>query len=139
MSRRGELRIGPDTASLAAVRALIADTVRGSGFPERHLPRLLIAVDEAVTNIIEHGYGDVAAAGDIAIACEADERRCAITIVDAGHAYDPRQGDDVDIVRHCAQGRSGGLGVFLIRRIMDVIDYHHEAGKGNRLVMVKHA
>jgi len=44
---------------------------------------------------------------------------------------------DIDIQRHVAQGKSGGLGIFLIRKIMDVVDYHHETGKHNRLTMVK--
>ena len=45
---------------------------------------------------------------------------------------------DVDIQRHVRAGNCGGLGVFLMRKIMDLIEYHAETGQKNRLVLVKY-
>ena len=133
---RHELRIHPDLGELARIRSEVAGAIRVGGFPEAYINRILIAVDEAVTNIIEHGYeGPVN--GVIEIVCEVEPETFTISIIDQGASFDPRSMTDVDIQRHVAQGKAGGLGIFLIRKIMDVVDYHHETGRHNRLTMVK--
>ncbi|MDW8373869.1 MAG: ATP-binding protein [Planctomycetota bacterium] len=136
MTHSCQLRIPLDTAELARARAELAEALLAGGFPADLVPRVLIAIDEALTNIIEHGQ---CTAGTIDIVCVVEPAQCTITIQDQGRAFDPRQAPAVDIQEHVAAGRSGGLGLHLMRRIMDVIDYHHEAGKGNRLTMIKHA
>lgn len=133
---RHELRIHPDMGELARIRSEVAAAIRTGGFPEAYTNRILIAVDEAVTNIIEHGY-EGPPDGLIEIICEVEPETFTISIIDQGESFDPRNMSDVDIQRHVAQGRAGGLGIFLIRKIMDVVDYHHETGRHNRLTMVK--
>jgi len=133
---RHELRIGADMQHLELVRTAVADAIRVGGFEEAFTNRILIAVDEAVTNIIEHGY-DGCDKGQIDIICEVEPDTFTISIIDQGEAFDPRTMTDIDIQRHVAQGKAGGLGIFLIRKIMDVVDYHHETGRHNRLTMVK--
>lgn len=140
MSYRRNLSIPNDVAQLANVRDAVSAAVVDGGFPGVLLNRILIAVDEAVNNIIEHGF-DQAPPGSrlIDLQLDADEVRFRIEIIDGGTSFDPRKVSDIDIAAHVASGRSGGLGVFLMRRIMDVVDYHCETGKPNRLVMVKYA
>jgi serine/threonine-protein kinase RsbW len=133
-----DFSVANDLSILVGLRARVTEAVRLGGFPENYINRLLIAVDEAVTNIIEHAYEGVppgAGRIDISLAVTPDEFR--ITVSDQGETFDPRQLSDVDIQRHVASGRNGGLGVFLIRKIMDTVDYHHESGVHNRLTMVK--
>lgn len=138
MPIRRELRIANELSELNRVRDEVAAAIIAGGFPTETTNRIIIAVDEAVTNIIEHGYDDIPAGqGMIDIAMQVDPGTFAITITDQGDAFDPRSLSDVDIQRHVAAGRSGGLGVFLIRKIMDVVDYHHETGRHNRLKMIK--
>lgn len=138
-AHHGSLSIPNDVARLADVRETVAVAVGASGFPATLLNRLQIAVDEAVNNIIEHGF-DQAKPGTrtIAIDIAADPDRIRIEIIDGGNSFDPRTASDIDIAAHVAAGRAGGLGVFLIRKIMDVVDYHCEVGKPNRLVMIKY-
>jgi serine/threonine-protein kinase RsbW len=138
MSLRRELRIANDGSELVRVRTEVTDAIHAGGFPEASINRILIAVDEAVTNIIEHGYDGIEhGQGAIDIIMQVDADTFTISITDQGETFDPRSLSDVDIQRHVAAGRSGGLGVFLIRKIMDVVDYHHETGRHNRLTMVK--
>jgi serine/threonine-protein kinase RsbW len=133
-----DLVISNDLAHLSQVRDLISDGVNEGGFPAQFLNRLQIAVDEAVTNIIEHGYAGQprgSAAIDLHVDVTADKFR--IEIDDQGATFDPNQMSDIDIQSHVAAGRSGGLGVFLMRKIMDQVDYQYKAGKKNQLVLVK--
>lgn len=132
------LTITNDLMALTQVRELVREGVTKGMFPAQYLNRLQIAVDEAVTNIVEHGYADQPP-GKAVIELELTaERDCfRMVIEDHGVTFDPDEFGDIDIKRHVNEGHSGGLGVFLMRKIMDLIQYHAEKGKKNRLVLVK--
>ena len=133
-----QMAISNDLAHLAQVREVVSRAVLEGGFPNQFVNRLQIAVDEAVTNIMEHGYsGQAVGSGEITIRIDASKERFRIEILDDGASFDPTAMSDVDIAAHIARGTSGGLGVFLMRKIMDVVDYHFETGRPNRLVLVK--
>lgn len=135
---RSHLTIGNDLAELPRVRELVRQGVDQGAFPVHYLNRLQIAVDEAITNIIEHGYAGVAAGtAAIRMTLLVDGRSFRITIEDNGASFDPEEIADVDIEQHVRTGKTGGLGVFLMRRIMDHIEYHYDAGKRNQLILVK--
>ena len=139
-SHHQDLIIPNDLATLAEVRTLVCDSVTKGGFPARYLNRLQIAVDEAVTNIIEHGYEDrPRGTGSIQVSATVNQDEFRIVIIDQGSSFDPSTLSDIDIERHVQAGHTGGLGVFLMRKIMDVVDYHYETGKRNRLLLVKYA
>ena len=133
-----EMTIANDLACLSEVREAVSRSVREGGFPAQFVNRLQIAVDEAVTNIIEHGYsGQARGKGSIWITIDVSKDRFRIEIADNGTTFDPNTLSDIDIAKHVSTGSSGGLGVFLMRKIMDVVDYRFEAGVKNRLVLVK--
>jgi anti-sigma regulatory factor (Ser/Thr protein kinase) len=133
------LTITNDLTALWRVRELVQQGVERGGFPVEHRNRLQIAVDEAVTNIIEHGYADQPpGAATIELVLTVDRDAFRIDIQDHGQTFDPEKLADVDIRRHVEAGSNGGLGVFLMRRIMDLIEYHAETGRKNRLVLVKY-
>lgn len=135
---RAELAITNDLSWLAQVRDLVHRGVVEGSFPEQYLNRLQIAVDEAVTNIIEHGYEETPrGSAAIEVVVDVNHERYRVEIIDQGLSFDPGGTPDVDIASHVAQGRTGGLGVFLMRRIMDQVDYHYRAGKKNQLTLVK--
>jgi len=128
-----------DTGELSRVREMVREGVAESGFPVKLLNRVTIAVDEAVTNIMEHAFPDVPnGRGTIEIRQVVDAERYEVTIIDDGMLhYDPREHDTVDIQEHVESGKDSGLGIFLIRRIMDQVEYAFEKGSRNRLTMVK--
>jgi len=133
-----QLTISNDHAYLAQVRDLVSRGVTVGDFPGHYLNRLQIAVDEAVTNIIEHGYaGQPRGSASIEICVDVDSERFRIQISDNGMSFDPNQMNDVDIQTHVAAGKAGGLGVFLMRKIMDQVDYQYQKGTRNQLTLVK--
>lgn len=133
-----DLRITNDLNWLAQVRELITRSVNEGGFPSHYLNRLQIAVDEAITNIIEHGYAEQPrGSASIDLHVDVTPERFRIEIIDQGTTFDPNKMSDVDIQAHAASGSAGGLGVFLMRKIMDQVDYHYKTGKRNQLVLVK--
>jgi len=93
------------------------------------------AVDEACTNIIKYAY---AAEGDIIIiACEIQGNDFVVTIRDKGKPFDPSSVPPPDLKTDLDKRRIGGLGIYLMRKLMDDVSYSFNAEKGNTLVMRK--
>ena len=131
-----ELVIPNETRFLKDVRAFAKETLAGSDLPKGVAYRIVLAVDEAVTNVIEHGYG-AGERGMIRISMSAKGGRLEVVVRDHGRHFDPTSVEEVDLERHVREGRRKGLGLFLIRKIMDELRYSFERGLGNRLTMVK--
>lgn len=117
---------------LPLVRALVAESASLVGFDTGLRTRILLAVTEAVTNVIRHAYGGVHDKPiDLEVRVGDDALR--LDLIDYGEFVDPihiasRPLDDV---------RPGGLGVHLIKTTMDEVDYRKNAHGGTTLTMVK--
>jgi anti-sigma regulatory factor (Ser/Thr protein kinase) len=128
-----ELRIPSDPVFLRLVRATIEPMCTLAGFNRRDASKIILAVDEACANVIRHAYNN-RQGQPIYITCEIHSPKLVITIVDLGDPADvkaikPRRLDDI---------RPGGLGVYIIRSVMDEVQYENLAEIGNRLVMAKY-
>ena len=96
---------------------------------------LQLAVDEACSNLILHGYKDVEP-GDVRLSVEHHGDRVQVQIEDSGRAFDPGLAAPPD-VRASAQDRDlGGLGIFFINEMVDELSYERVDGI-NRLTLVK--
>jgi serine/threonine-protein kinase RsbW len=126
-----------DTRYLIIVRDFVQRMIRQSSLPPTEENKIILAVDEAISNIIEHGYGPDQE-GSIEIEIEADPRTFKIVIRDQGAQFAPDGKGDVNIEQHVAAGKKKGLGIFLMRRIMDEVHYTYHDNKGNELVLIKH-
>jgi len=135
---REELSIPSSTEFLSELREAVGRCLASSTF-EAEANRLVLAVDEAVANVIEHAYAhDLEGERKIEVAIEVDEESFSVEIRDRGSAFDPTSVDLPNIKDHVKQGKRSGLGVFLMRRIMDEV--HYETARGvNTLRMMKRA
>ena len=93
------------------------------------------AVDEAVSNIIEHAYKgeDV---GEISCTCQTDPESITIILEDYGSPFDPNTIPTPNLDAPLMVRTEHGLGVFMMRRWMDEVSFEFEKGL-NRLIMVK--
>lgn len=132
-----QLCLSSDTKNLSAVRVFVAETLQDTPIAADERNKVVLAVDEAVANVMEHGYntGD---SGQIEVTVEVADRCIKVLVQDWGRSFDPRQVEDPDLEEHVRQGRKGGLGIYLIRQIMDEVSYDTSAGDGNKLVLVKY-
>jgi anti-sigma regulatory factor (Ser/Thr protein kinase) len=135
-----ELTIPNETKYLATVRDTVHEVVNGSAFPANDINRIILAVDEAVANIMEHAYDSDAPESELTISLEinADSTRFEVVIYDSGKEFDPSDIDTPDMDKHVAAGRRNGLGIFLMRQIMDEVKYTFVQGYRNELRMVKY-
>lgn len=134
------IEVVADTANLATVREFIQDAVSQSALPKEHLNKVVLAVDEAVANTIQHGY-DGREDGKIEIIVEADGERFMIRIVDDGLTFDASEGvkrtAKLNLNAHIDSGNKRGLGLFIMRKVMDEVRYSSREGRLNELTLVK--
>ena len=94
-----------------------------------------LAVDEACTNIIEHGYGGENR-GRIEAVCQTSDGHLTITLADTGAPFDPTTVPEPGPYRGIEDASVGGHGLYFMRRVMDTVEFH--CGEdGNALVMTK--
>lgn len=120
---------------LPAVRNFIASIASKYRFSKSELNALTISVDEAVTNIIKHGYGNFLA-GSITMNVHIKNDRLVIELIDRGRSFDPSQVGDPNISQYVQVRKKGGLGIFIIRKFMDDIQYR-TVGHENTLRLIK--
>lgn len=123
------------TEELHRIREIVEREAAIFGFDRETSFRLALAVDEACTNVIRHSYGNNPAQSfDLEIAT--DDDRFIIVITDHGKSFDPAILPAIDMKRYLEQFKRGGLGVHLMRLVMDDVKYAAR-GSANQLKMVK--
>ena len=128
------LEVPADENNLSEVRDFIADICDRAGFSKSETNNTKLAVDEACTNIIKHAYRD--RGGDIRLDVQAEPRKIEINIFDRGEPFDWSKVKEPDLDLYVEIGKKGGLGIFLMNRLMDSLSYSTAPG-GNRLFMSK--
>lgn len=107
----------------------------GTDLDVKEKGRITLAIDEAVTNVIAHGYNyDESKMVDIDM--ESDSGSFTFIISDTAQDYNPLDSGSPDIEKYHKNGLSSGLGVDIYRRIMNA-RYERKENGGNRLILVK--
>ncbi len=121
---------------LDEIRNFVAEVAREGGFTEKAIYSLQLAADEAASNIIEHAYQGVANAS-LQITCNMQDDELIITMRDSGKPFDPSNVKQPNLKADLSKRQIGGLGVYLMRKIMDEVRYQSNAKTGNLLTMIK--
>jgi serine/threonine-protein kinase RsbW len=132
---RRELRIDADVARLADVRAAIRDVARACEAPATCMDDLVQAVDEAVTNVIVHGYHGEPGTIDLTAELIGDD--IVITLEDRAPTFDPTTVAAPDLSIPPQDRRPGGMGVHLMRLAVDSIEHRPRPGGGNILILTR--
>lgn len=124
-----------DPAAMVFVRTLIEKAALLCGFDDKDTGAIVLAVDEACTNVIRHQYND-RYDGRIDIAVESDEQAGLLRVVIRD--YGPVRDASLFRGRSLDELRPGGLGLHLINSVMDKACYQPAEGGGMRLELLKH-
>ena len=133
-AKKFEKKVPAQIQYLGELRDFITDVGRQYGVSERVINAFKLAIDEAGTNIIRHAYRDWE--GFITVRMIIKEKSVTILLIDQGHTFDPTKVKDPDLRRYVDIGKKGGLGIFIIRRVIDKIDYF-KTEEGNVLRLTK--
>ena len=132
--KKEELRVPAEIDSLKKIRDFIGHVGKKHRFSDKVINAFKLAVDEATTNIIRHAYRD--RRGEITVRMIIRKKSLTISLIDQGRYFDPNRVRDPDLKRYVAIGKRGGLGIFMIRRLVDEIDYRRTP-EGNELRLTK--
>lgn len=122
--------------SLVEISKFVTRAAGSAGLDQTAVFAVEMAVDEACTNIIEHAYGGEGR-GDIECTCQIDAYGLTVTIRDYGCPFDPSSVPEPDIYASLEERQEGGLGLYLIRKLMDDVHFEFTSDSGNVLTMVK--
>lgn len=123
-------------SSLAAISDFVTGGAQVAGLDERAVYAVQMAVDEACSNIIEHGYHGEGV-GEIICTWEVTAQSLLITLHDHGPHFDPTCVSEPDLQSELQERTRGGLGIYFIRKLMDHVEYSFSPDGGNTLTLVK--
>jgi len=107
-----------------------------AGVTDEILYDIQLAVDEACTNIITHGYAGMDP-GSIILDLELDSDKITISLTDFGHAFEPDNAPIPDVDAPIEERELGGFGLFFIQQSVDEMKYH-TSEDGNTMTLIKH-
>jgi serine/threonine-protein kinase RsbW len=122
--------------NLAEISDFVAGEARQAGLNESEVYAVQLAVDEACSNIIEHSYGGEGV-GEIECTAESTKSGLKIVLRDRGKPFNPEAIPEPNLNVPLNQLKPGGLGVFLMRKMMDEVHFDFNTDGGNVLTMVK--
>jgi serine/threonine-protein kinase RsbW len=114
--------------SLPRGLALVVECAVAAGFPPQRVTEIELAVEEALANICFYAYPE--SSGEIEVRCTQDEtRHFLIEFTDSGIPFDILARPAPDLTGDVAQRQIGGLGIPLIRALMDNVTYHRKGAR----------
>jgi len=131
-----ELIVKSHTKNLSLIRDFISAKASVAGLCREDIENIMLAVDEACTNIIKHAYKSYPD-GEIVINVEFNEEKISISIIDKGSAFNSGSVPDPDLQKYYKNGRVGGLGMYLMKTLMDDVEYISVPGAYNKVLLSK--
>jgi anti-sigma regulatory factor (Ser/Thr protein kinase) len=118
-----------DVACLDAVQGFVRDLMKKAGISREVMGRVELAVEEVFVNIALYAYKERESGGDVTVSCFASSETVSIEFVDSGAPFNPMEREDPDVTLGIAEREAGGLGIFMVKKIMDTTEYHREGEK----------
>ena len=121
---------------LDEISEFVGEIARAGGFDSRDIHNIQLAADEAASNIIEHAYEGVKN-GVLEISCGVKDGAMTIVMVNYGESFDASVIPVPNLKADLSERKIGGLGIFLMRKLMDEVHYESRRDRGNVLTMIK--
>ncbi|MDX1960046.1 MAG: ATP-binding protein [Leptospiraceae bacterium] len=131
--KKGQISFPNRLEELSNFRNAIEEFI-GESIELRTKSRIILSLDEIVSNIIEHGFPN-GGESQIKILLEQSESEIKFVVEDEGVEFNPLQKKPVDVDEHLELGEDGGMGIYIVQKIMKM-DYERSSNK-NRLYLRK--
>jgi len=130
------LTVPSATENLALIREFVANVGSQAGLGEDDVAKLELAVDEACANVIEHAHGQDSNK-EVTVRATFDTATLRIEVVDEGEGFDPTVVPTTSVEQMVHDRRTGGLGLRVMKSLMDEVSYEIVPGERNRLRLLK--
>jgi serine/threonine-protein kinase RsbW len=122
--------------NLGKIGDYVGKAAEDAGLDESGIYAVQLAVDEACTNIIEHAYGGEGI-GDITISTQISDEGLTIKLYDLGKPFDPESVPVPQTDLPLEEIKPRGLGLYLMRKVMDDVSFEFSPNNGNTCVLLK--
>jgi anti-sigma regulatory factor (Ser/Thr protein kinase) len=129
------MQVCADIGDMVKIREFVVRSSLDLGVDEKIIPDLELVADELCSNVINHGYDGQC--GWIEITLQPVEEGIQLRVRDWGHAFDPTSVPLPNVEAPLEQRTLGGLGLFLVRKLMDEVEFEASGGIGNVVTVVK--
>ena len=124
-----ELDIEAKLENLDKVMAFVDEQLEEAGCPMKAQMQIDIAVEEIYVNIAHYAYNPIVGGVTIRVVIEKDPLAVVLTFIDEGQPYDPLAKEDPDVTLAAEDRQIGGLGIFMVKKTMDDVNYEYSQGR----------
>lgn len=121
-----KLTVEASLDKLETVTEFVEQQLENFDCPMKAMTQFSIAIDEVFSNIALYAYPS--GTGPVTIIAEKEPSSISLCFVDEGTAYDPLKKEDPDISLSAEEREIGGLGIFMVKKIMDDVSYERKDG-----------
>jgi anti-sigma regulatory factor (Ser/Thr protein kinase) len=122
------LRLPATMESLETFRHFVLGRLEHLNMVEELVFKVELVLEEALTNVIHYAYPK--AAGEVEVGCVLeDDKRFRFFVKDWGLPFNPLERPEPEMSGEISERQVGGLGIYLIRHLVDELDYHRQEGE----------
>lgn len=125
-----------EVTEVERLRTFVSSVCRELKIDNSMMKTINLALEEAVVNVINYAYPK-GTRGHVEVTARGEGNRLLLTIIDSGKPFDPTQADVADTTTDLDKRAVGGLGIYLVRNLMDDVRYERTADGQNVLTLVK--
>ena len=137
-SQNYQLKVLSQTDNLELIREFVSKIAQKIGLNDTDINKIELAVDEACANVIQHAYDPTAKFRPLHVAIEVDYQKLTVIVTDQGKGFDFSKIRPIEMSQYLAEMKVGGLGIHLIKSLMDEVEFEVHPGKKNQVRMVKY-
>lgn len=124
-----QIRIPAKTEKLEEVLAFVNTQLEQLDCPMKIQTQLDIAVEEIFVNIAHYAYPEKDGEAYILLEITEEPISVRITFIDNGKPYDPLAREDPDVTLSAEERQIGGLGIYMVKKSMDAVNYEYKNGQ----------
>ena len=124
-----ELTIKATVENTAAVIRFVEEHLEALDCPVKILYQINVAIDELFSNIARYAYNPRIGPATVRVEVLKEPLEVVVTFIDHGKPYDPLAKEDPDVTLSAEERKIGGLGVFMVKKLMDDVRYEYRNGR----------
>ena len=136
MKQRQSLKVRAVIGNVPLAIDYVTECAEAAGFDARALYEIQLAVDEACANVVDHAYQGMEP-GEFEVSCSFGEASMTIEVRDWGRGFEPNEVEQPDVEAPLEERSLGGLGLYIVNKVMDEVEFTFDPKVGNRLRMAK--
>jgi serine/threonine-protein kinase RsbW len=127
-----DMTVAPALSAIPPLNEWVEERCQEAGLSSELTFKFVLAIEEAVTNVVSYAFAEAPLPHRIRVRLDIDDDRCAAEVIDNGRPFDPSAAPPPDLTSSLEERDAGGLGIHLIRNMVDRVEYRREDGQ-NRL------